>query len=290
MKWKQELFSYFPKSISDALSTTEDEGDLCEIRLRINRRIQLVYGTYERMLEHKTDAAECATLLELLCEHSVYAREEELRSCFITLPFGYRVGICGKGYCENGSLKRVSVVTGFNFRISRECIGAADEAMKYILKDGRAASTLVISAPGVGKTTLLRDAARSLSSGKNAMKVCIADERSEIAGSRLGIPMLDVGERSDVMDACPKSVAMSMMIRTMSPDVLITDEIATEADAKAVMDAAASGVSVIASAHAGSIAELQKRSAINALLKEGYFEMVLLLCRKNGSISTKRVM
>lgn len=291
MWWKSDLKMYFPQGLWDILRQVEDGDHLTEIRIRVNKPLQLVFGVHERLLDYVADENTCAFLLEIMCDHSVYAHEDELKNCFLTLPKGYRVGLCGKAYCENGNMKRLSAVTGFNVRIARECRGAADDAMRHILsRDGRVASTLVISAPGAGKTTLLRDAARQLASGELGLKVCIADERSEIAGSRLGIPCLDVGQRTDVMDSCPKCVAMSLMLRTMSPDVVITDEIGSYRDAQAIMDAAASGVSVIASAHAGSLAEARKRDIIVKLIDEAYFEAVLLLERSGEVITTKRVL
>ncbi|MBQ9833210.1 MAG: stage III sporulation protein AA [Clostridia bacterium] len=288
MKWKQELFEYFPQTIRKALDTVKYGESLNEIRLRVNRPIQLVYSQSEELLDYVVSIADCKLLLGLLCEHSVYSHEDDLNNCFVTLPNGCRVGVCGRFLCEGGSIKNIVEASFFNFRIARQCIGAADDAMRYISKNGRIASTLIISAPGGGKTTLLRDAARNIASGKYGKKVCIADERSEIAASRHGIPSLDVGERTDVLDACPKAEAMRLMIRTMSPDVIITDEIGTLADALAVMDAASCGVSVIASAHAQSLSELKQRPFMRELADSGVFENILLLCREAGRILVRR--
>ncbi len=289
MKWKSDLFEYFPQTVCKALEKVENDACLNEIRFRVKQKIQLVYAGHDVLLDHVVSEQECRVLLELLCEHSVYAKADDLKNSFVTLPKGYRVGVCGSHNCEDGKIGSLTTASFFNYRIARECKGAAKEAMQYI-SDGKALhSTLIISAPGVGKTTLLRDAARLISSGKYGRKVCIADERSEIAGAKDGVPFLDVGERTDVMDGCPKAQAMMSMVRTMSPDVIITDEIGSFEDANAVKAAAACGVCVIASAHASSISELLERPFVNELIKTNTFDNVLLLHREKDKIHVKRV-
>lgn len=287
MKWKSDLFKYFPKTICKALENVNGE-ELCEIRFRVNRKIQLVYMEHDVLVDYIVSEAECKILLELLCEHSIYAKSEELKNSFVTLPKGYRVGVCGSYSLEHGKMGNLTAASYFNYRIAREHTGAADEAIKYIANGKSLYSTLVASAPGVGKTTLLRDAARIISSDRYSKKVCIADERSEIAGSVFGVPCLDVGERTDVMDGCPKAQAMMSMIRTMSPDVIITDEIGSADDINAIKTAASCGVCVVASVHASSVFELLNRPNITELIKNGIFQNVLFLSRENGKISVKK--
>ncbi|MDD4075998.1 MAG: stage III sporulation protein AA, partial [Eubacteriales bacterium] len=147
-------------------------------------------------------------------------------------------------------------------------------------------SALLLSAPGVGKTTMLRDIARQLSDGTHARahKVAIADERGEIAGCYLGTPRLDVGQRTDVMDGYPKARAVSMLIRSMSPAVIITDEIGGCEDAAALRDASRSGVAVVASAHADGYAAATAQPELHALLEKGLFTRVVELYRLNGKV------
>ena len=194
----------------------------------------------------------------------------------MTLEDGSRVGICGR-LNPSGS---VSMPGSFNIRIAREIKGAADGLMERIATRDGILSALILSDPGAGKTTVLRDAARQLSA--QGLQIGIADERGEIAASVNGVPRLDVGDNTDVMGGCAKCRAMELMIRAMSPQVLITDEIATAEDAEAVMDASGCGIRVIASAHAGSAAEIMRRRDISGIIAAGAFNKVLLL-KKQGT-------
>ncbi len=291
--WKENLRSVFPSALWADVGGFEDGGRLEEIRIRVNRPVQYVLSDGECLSRFLPDETCCALLFENICEHSVYAREDELKNCFVTLAGGYRVGVCGKAVVEDGSLKRLSRVTGFNIRIAREFKGCATKTVKLMLNEsGEPLSTLLIAAPGVGKTTMLRDLARQFSYGMGGVrpyKVCIADERGEIAGARSGVPMLDVGPRTDVMDGCPKSQAMRMMIRTMSPEILVTDEIGGSEDALAVSEAALSGVTVVASVHAKNAQEARERRSLECLLSGGWFYRLVELTRVNGRVFERLV-
>lgn len=174
--------------------------------------------------------------------------EEELRKGFITIPGGHRIGLAGRTVLSGGGVEHLRDITGFNVRIAREVPGIADGVLPYLLDKGRQRMmhTLILSPPQHGKTTLLRDLARQISLGelgkregiRPGLKVGIVDERSEIAGSRRGVPAFDVGPRTDVLDGCPKAEGMMMMIRSLSPDVLIADEIGRPEDAEAVTEPA----------------------------------------------------
>jgi len=240
-----------------------------EIRISAGRPIMLI-GSERRKLNHIITVEECENILELICGHSVFAHEEELKGCYITLEDGSRVGIAGKLTPAGMTMPH-----SFNIRIARQVKGAADEFIKYILTD-RLHSALLLSEPGAGKTTVLRDAAKQLS--ERGYKVGVADERGEISASVNGIPMLDVGY-ADVMSGCMKAWGMTMLLRGMSPEVLITDEIASEDDAVAVSEASGCGVRIIASAH-GRGADVLRRRGIGKVIGEGAFEKVLLLTKE----------
>lgn len=280
-----ELLRVLPARLRTAVLQAGTEG-LEEIRVRAGRPIQLLYAEKEYMLPLVAEASFCTLLLENLCEHSAYAREEELKEGFLTLPGGCRIGVTGRAALECGNITHMARVACFSLRIAREHKGCAEPALPMLLDQaGRPIPTLLLSPPGTGKTTFLRDVARLLSNGglgRRGFKVAVADERGELAGANGGIPLLDVGLRTDVMDGCPKADAMERMLRSMSPEIIVTDELGNEADAQAVCQASAGGVCVIASAHAGSIADVKRKIYLAPLLENGCFQQAMLL-ERNGN-------
>lgn len=226
--------------------------------------------------------------LELISENSIYAYQEEIRRGYITLRGGHRVGITGKTVLEDGNVKNIKDISGLNIRISREIPGCSTEVIKYVL-NGRnnIFNTLIISPPQCGKTTMLRDMARLLSEGCPeigipGLKIGIVDERSEIAACYKGVPQQDVGVQSDVLDGCPKSIGMAMMIRAMSPQVIITDEIGGYGDKEAVISVLNAGIKILASAHGFNITELKSRREVLSLIQEKAFERFIVLSNANG--------
>lgn len=205
------------------------------------------------------------------CDNSVYAYEEEIRKGFITIDGCHRIGICGKGVVKGGKLTYIKDISALNVRISHEIPGCAENIIGFVCEADKISNTLIISPPGCGKTTMLRDIARIL--GKKH-KVGIADERSEIGGSAF-----DTGTLSVVMDGVPKAAAMNMMIRSMGIDVIITDEIGNDDDAEAIQNAVYSGVSVIASIHGFNSDDVKKKSG----RLYSCFEKAVVLSKKHGS-------
>ena len=254
-----------PKEIRDTVARELDERDE-EIRIRAGRTIMLL-GQSSREIQYTVSSEECERMLELVCGYSVFAYERELKESYITLEDGSRVGIAGKLTPAGMTMPH-----SFNIRLARQIKGAGNEFIEHITKNG-IHSALLLSEPGAGKTTVLRDAARQLSQA--GYKVGIADERGEIAAGIKGIPALDIG-LSDVMSGCSKATGMMLLLRGMSPQILITDEIASQEDGEAVLEASGCGVKVLASAH-GSGAEVLRRKGINRAIHEGAFERILLL-------------
>ncbi|GGD70163.1 stage III sporulation protein AA [Paenibacillus nasutitermitis] len=273
-----------------------------ELRIRESRPLEI--GTGEgfwfvseegRLLpspEHayKPSPELCRKLLERVTNHSLYAMEEELRRGYITVAGGHRIGIAGRTILEGGSVRGIRDVSAFNIRIAREVIGAAAALLPKMLDINRRTvhSALILAPPQQGKTTVVRDLARAVSSGTwghplasgwPARKVGIIDERSEIAACVKGVPTFNVGPRTDVMDACPKAEGMMMMLRSMSPEVMIVDEIGREEDADAILDASHAGVVVIATAHAKNIADARGRPVLRRLLDQGAFALGIELSR-----------
>ncbi len=270
-----------------------------ELRLRHSRPLMLHWSDGEACLGHcgVVEKAKDAYIirgedlektLELISNHSLYAFEEELRQGYITLPGGHRVGLAGKTVVEKGTIKIISNISGLNIRFARQVKGTGERVLPFLVDrlSGRLYHTLIISPPQGGKTTMLRDLARLISDGSGILvqgkKVGIVDERSEIAGSFRGVPQLEVGMRSDVLDACPKAEGIMLMLRSLSPQVIVTDELGREADVEAVTEAMHCGVTVISSVHGSNLEELCRRPVLEKLLKNSYFERLVFLSSARG--------
>ncbi|MDD3919777.1 MAG: stage III sporulation protein AA [Eubacteriales bacterium] len=281
--WKQGLSTYFPKRLWELLLEQNEAEPLEEIRLRAGQGIQLVYAKRDTLINTPVSGQDCEAVLERMCEHSLYAWREEMRAGFITLSGGYRVGLCGKALVQEGKMLRFSHITSLNIRIARAVLGAADSVMPYITeKNGQVHSTLLFSSPGCGKTTVLRDAVRQLSYGgvgKIPCRVCVMDERMELCAGTRGIPQMDLGPRTDVLCGCGKAEGMRLLIRSMNPQVLVTDELGGAQEASAVLEAAVSGVKVITTAHADSMEHLYQRQSLRRLLEENVFSRIVQLGR-----------
>lgn len=285
----RELMQALPASILDSLE---------EIRIRQERPLEVItdkcswfVNTGGRLSKDARQGKicchdDCRKILNLVSRHSLYAMEEELRQGYVTIEGGHRIGLVGKVVTEKGRVRHLQEITGFNIRIARQLIGVASNIYPLLWKDNRFHHLLIISPPQCGKTTMLRDLARLVSNGSGAIpsqKVGIVDERSEIAGCLKGVAQHDVGIRTDVLDACPKAEGMMMLIRSMSPQVLIVDEIGRSEDAEAINEAVCAGVTIFATAHGKNLAEVARRPYLRELIEEKLFGRYLLLSRKNGT-------
>ena len=183
-------------------------------------------------------------------------------------------------------------ITSFNIRIAREILNVANKVLPFIIENGQVLHTLILSPPQMGKTTLLRDICRQLSNGFpgfGGVKIGIVDERSEIAGCFQGIPQNDVGVRTDILDGCPKAIGIIMMIRSMSPNVIITDEIGKPEDVMAIEDALNAGIKIITSAHSSGLDDARRRPILKSLIDKNIFQRILVLGNSLGTGTLERV-
>ncbi len=284
----EEILRLFPSNISDSMRTkiADRWGVLQEIRIRLFQPIELVFDHHVEWIDYiKPNQQDKIFIINRLSDFSLYRLEDELREGYITIEGGHRVGLAGKVNTIGGTVKALHHITFFNIRIAKEKIGVARSILPYMCQHSYV-NTLVVGAPQTGKTTLIRDVARLISSGWRNIepkKVGIIDERSEIAASIKGIPQHDLGRRTDVLDACPKAEGMMMMIRSMSPDILVIDEIGSDLDVQALLEAIHSGVTVICTVHGQSLHELKKRPSLYPLFEQKIFARIILLGKQEAT-------
>ena len=218
-----------------------------------------------------------------ISESSLYALEEELKRGFITLRGGHRVGLAGRVVLAGGEIKTMRDFGGLAFRIAREVVGCGTSLIGRLRRgNGQLLNTLIISPPRCGKTTLLRDLTRQLASGSGGINVALVDERSEIAACYRGVPQLDVGVRTDVLDGCPKASGM-IIIRALSPQLVVTDEVGRPADVEAVRECINAGVAVITSVHGRNLDEISRRPELAEMIYSGAFSLAVTLSRRRGA-------
>ncbi|NCB91291.1 MAG: stage III sporulation protein AA [Clostridia bacterium] len=294
---REEILRLFPGTIREILKQAPWDSELLqEIRLRAGKPLILwqdgteyfvsMQGilTHHRELAYLVRQEEIRTTMEYLSQYSLYAYEEELRQGFLTIQGGHRVGVTGKIILEKHQVKGVQQIACINIRFSHQVMGCADKILPFVIQSDQVCHTLIISPPRCGKTTLLRDLVRQISDGTDRFAGCtvgVVDERSEIGGSYQGIPQNDVGIRTDLLDCCPKSEGMMMLIRSMSPAVIAVDELGNYEDINAIEMTLNCGCKLLATVHGSSIEEIQQKPLLNRLMKEHIFERYIILQNEN---------
>ncbi len=286
-----EVLPYLPDNIRKMLEKIlfDEWIEAEEIRLRCNAPLTVgVWGEScfitksGGMTNYESDAykvtqEEVGTAFRKVCENSVYAHLEEIRRGYITVKGGHRVGVCGRAVAERGEINSFKEISSLNFRIAREIIGIADGVIDRIVKGAEVKSTLIISPPQMGKTTLLRDILRQVSN--RGFKCGVADDRGEIAAMYQGVPTNDIGAQTDVLDSAPKALSIEILVRTMSPKVIISDEIGSYEDATAILKAAGTGVNIIASCHGDNLEDVMSRRSLKPLFEDRVFKQAITLKR-----------
>lgn len=290
-----KILEYFPPSLKELINNNigQDYMKLEEIRLRANNPIILKFNYGEKVLSEKISQNNIKEILQLICENSIYAYQNEINHGYITISGGHRIGISGNCVIENNKVINISYIYSLNFRISKEIKGAADKIIKYVInsKEKTIFSSLIVSPPGAGKTTVLRDIIRQLSNGLiseeiNGKNIGVVDERGEIASMYRGIPQNDLGIRTDVLENIPKALGMEMLIRSMAPEIIVADEIGSYEDIYAINYANSCGIKGIFTAHGGQIEDLYLNPNLSKILMSNSIELIIFL-EKNikGNVS-----
>ncbi|NBH82888.1 stage III sporulation protein AA [bacterium C-53] len=291
---KQELIKLFPERIRKVMGGQDvPYEEIREIRFRAEKPVAMNVGGQERLLMDGNrlflaDRALLKEMLEYMSGFSVYAFEEEMRQGYLTLKGGHRVGIAGKPVVKDGEVVNFHYISGFHFRISHEVKGAGDEVLPYLYENRKLCNTLILSPPGFGKTTLLRDLIRRISDGNEngaGLNVGVVDERSEIGGAYLGIPQNDLGMRTDLLDDCPKAQGMYMLLRSMGPQVIAVDELGGTEDTEAVLKISRCGVRMVMTAHSADLSELLQKKDMECLFESHIFERLIFIKAPMGERS-----
>ena len=222
---------------------------------------------------------------------SRYAFQNEIKRGFLTIEGGHRIGICGEVISdEEGNIQSIKYISAVNIRIAHEMKGVAGKVMSYIYSRKKVENTLIVSPPGAGKTTLLRDIIRQLSFGdeeQHGMNVGVVDERGEIAACFQGIPQLDVGPRTDVLDNCKKAEGMRMLLRSMAPQVIAVDELGSLEEVELIQQMAGNGCAVIATIHGENMEELKQKKNLWELWEQDIFRNIIFLSKDKNAFHLK---
>lgn len=285
-----EILKYFPKNIQELIENNirnEEIEALEEIRIRNNLPIILKIGQADKILDYRTSTENINYIFQKICENSIYSYQKQISNGFITIKGGHRVGIVGTAVIDNSDkIINFNYISGLNFRISRQIIGCSNEIIREIYNsNGDVYNTLIISPPGMGKTTLLRDIIRNISNGIpnkfNGINVAVIDERGEISATYKGIMQNDLGIRTDVINDIPKYIGMKMAIRSMAPKVIVADEIGNRKDSDSIKYAMCCGVKGIFTAHGKNIEDIKKNPELLNLLEDKVFEKIISITSRN---------
>lgn len=270
---------------------------ITEIRIRRDKPLTIVIRNTSYFIDHNGDLYDyvysgCVNidgkafdeLFYRLCDYSLYSSMENMKNGYIILSNGARVGIASTAVFNDGSMQSVKDITSLNIRVPRQVDGCADSVLNFLYMNAFP-SIIVTGAPNSGKTTLLRDLAKQLSNGfgSHFRKVAVIDERNEIAGKCNDSFTMDLGVNTDVLTGFSKAKGIEIATRTLSPEIIICDEISNLSELESIKFGFSAGVSFALSVHASSKSDLAKKPIIKGLIETNEFEYIVLLDGRNYS-------
>lgn len=279
------MFEYLPQKILNAISRYNVNA-ITEIRLRVDKPIYIqIDGVYRKIPQNVADFSgfDAENLIAKLTKRSLYAYTDSINQGYLCGENGERIGLCGKCVYDDDKLLSVKDFNSFCIRIPHEVIGCAEVLLKTCFTGG-IKSVLVISPPGGGKTTFLRDAVRVISRNFNS-NILVIDEKNELYANG----KFNLGETSDVISSGRKSFGFNAGVVNMCPDVIVTDELSSDSDVKSAEKAVLSGICLLASAHASSISELKKKTIFKNLFDNGIFDYAVILSSQNELGEVKEI-
>lgn len=286
MKKIETILQYLSENIKKQILKylEENENNIEEIRIRNEKPLAIKTSKKNISLKYVVSVQDTLQTFQKICENSIYSYKKQICDGYITIKNGHRIGITGNCVIENGQVININYISSLNIRVAREKKGCSDEILKYIIdiENKKIYNTLIVSKPGCGKTTILRDLIRNISNGISKYNIdgkncSVIDERGEISAMNKGVCQNDVGILTDVIENVPKSKGMNMAVRSMAPDVLACDEIGSIDDIKAINYAVCSGVKGIFTAHGENIEELLINYQLTELLQKFIIEKIIFL-------------
>ena len=285
-----EILRYFPINIYEKLRNVFDDNKIIrenveEIRIRVQKPIILKLRYEDVVLNnHITEQREILQIVEKLCENSIYAYKSQLCQGFITIKGGHRVGITGTAIEEDGKTINLKYITSLNFRIARQVLNCSNKILEEILnvENHSIYTSLIVSPPGKGKTTILRDVIRRISNGIENInfkgKTCgVVDERGELAAMYKGIPENDIGIRTDVIENIRKDKGLKILIRSMAPEIIACDEIGGKEDVQAIGEALTAGIKGIFTMHGRTMEDIKNNKEVYKLVENKQIEKIIFL-------------
>lgn len=284
------MINIFPDWLNNILDKHFVPNFIFEVRLRIGKPIIVNYKGKYVSVEDKNGYNNMKVyassdlidyVIKVATKQSLYAYNDQIRHCYIQADNGIRIGVCGTVVYHNGEVSTIKNILSLNIRIAHQVLGCSEKIIGLICQNGIVKNTLVVSPPAAGKTTLIRDIAYKLSNEKHIDNILVVDERFEIASGGISSE-IDVGSLVDIISGSSKNFAFSEALKTMSPSVIVTDEIAGEEDINSVKQAIKSGVKVIATTHAEGINDLKFKNHFDKILRDKYFERIVVLSKRFG--------